>query len=345
MSITTTYNYLDNGSQLHSSYTGNTFYGWDGYGWEITFPTAIPNVIEIDFNIAGVISNTTSQFTGQLRIRVYDESDSLIGSVNSSTVSKNGSISASSLSSITLTGETVSYIQILGPSNTGPNLNVLSTGSSTYNITTELSFEATTYTHLADLTWPEISGATEYTIRQIQDGSDEEDVLKTSLLLGTVELENSSLYVFNLYSDLDLINLHATLSVTPETVSDASVATLMTRIGNDMSIFENQTVLDEVESTFSNVLSTGDLVTLPSGLISTYVENSDTLTVETLNLTNPSRILTGFSTSGTNQEISVTLPDSTTATLIYDELLNEVNSVAVGSKLVLNGYVATVKEV
>lgn len=340
MSITTTYNYLDNGSQLHSSYTGNTFYGWDGYGWEITFPTAIPNVIEIDFNIAGVISNTTSQFTGQLRIRVYDESDSLIGSVNSSTVPKNGSISASSLSSITLTGETVSYIQILGPSNTGPNLNVLSAGSSTYNITTEVvaTFVATTYTHLADLTWPEISGATEYTIGQIQDGGDEEDVIITTELLATVSIENASNYVFNLYSDLDLTTAHSTVAVTPVAISTTNIGNLLARISNDLSVLEESAIL-EIEDLIQDSLSTGDSVVLPSGDSSIFVENSDTHVLGSDEL----RILTPF-TPGVAGNITVTLPDSSIATYTHS-VTNEVDGNSVGDFFVSGGYMAQLKEI
>ena len=65
---------------------------------------------------------------------------------------------------------------------------------------TSTSFTATPYTHLVDLTWDAIPGATEYTIRQVKDGSDEKDVVKTLLLTGSVNLDNSSTYVFNLYS-------------------------------------------------------------------------------------------------------------------------------------------------
>jgi len=138
MSVTTEYNYLDNGTQLKANSNEYTFYGWDGYVWEIDFPTDITNVLSIDFStIPGNITNTTTDFDGALVIRALDASDAIIGSVTSSVVSASSSISASTLPLITLDGETVSKIQVRGPSTTGPNLSISSIDSTTF-------FEVTT---------------------------------------------------------------------------------------------------------------------------------------------------------------------------------------------------------
>ena len=209
----------------------------------------------------------------------------------------------------------------------GPDIVAISTG-----------LDATVYTHITDLTWDSISGASEYTIRQIKDGSDEEDVLKTAELLGTVNIDNSSTYVFNLYSDLDLVTAAASVNVTPETISTINIGSLLTRISNDLSILSESAIV-EIEDLIQDSLSTGDTVILPSGDSSTFVENLDTHVLDELN------ILTPFTTASAGT-ITVTHPGETSSTVyVYDETTNEVNGSAIGSRFVSGNYVARLKEI
>lgn len=200
--------------------------------------------------------------------------------------------------------------------------------------------DATTYTHLVDLSWDAISGASEYTIRQIKDGSDEEDVLKTAELLGTVNIDNSSTYVFNLYSDLDLVTAAASVNVTPETIDPTNVSNLMTRISNDLSILDDSAI-PEIEDLIQDSLNTGDSVILPDGDSSIFVENLDTHVLGSGEL----NILTPFTTASAGT-ITVTHPGETSSTVyVYDETTNEVNGVTLGSRFVSGNYVARLKEI
>ena len=347
MSVVTPYNYVDNGTQLKSGSTSYTFYGWDGYTWEIEFPTDITDVLEIDFSVLpGSINNNTSSFSGRLNIYVLDASDTQIGYVQSPNVSANSSISASTIPVITLTGETVSKIQISGPTNNGPNLNMSSiTTSTTFNITTETQLEAVIYTHLVDLTWPTVSGASTYTIRYTEDGGSEiEAITETTELTGEItNLSPGLTYVFNLYTDLDTVNPAKTTTVVSPTISSISVQDTLTRISNDLTLLTD-TAISELEVNFRDVLTTGDTLVTDEGDL-TFVQDSDTLVVSE----NEESVLTPFDTSsGGTQTFSVTLPDSNTYVLTYDETLDEViyNSVSYGINdyLVLGSYKVRVKD-
>ena len=210
----------------------------------------------------------------------------------------------------------------------GPDIVTISTG-----------LDATIYTHICDLTWDAISGASEYTVRQIKDGgSDEEDVIKTDLLTGTVNLDNSSTYIFNLYSDLDLVTAEATVNVSPLAIDQTNVSSLMTRIQNNLSILDDSAIPD-IEDFIQGFLLTGDQVILPSGKSSIFVENLDTHTLGTDEL----NILTPF-TPGVAGDINVTLPNSSIVTYTHSAT-NEVDGNSVGDYFISGGYMAHLKDV
>ena len=181
-----------------------------------------------------------------------------------------------------------------------------------------VSIEATMFTHLADLTWTSIGGATSYTITQTEDAGSEETIVSetTDLSFTSLNLNPGSSYVFNLYTDLDLVTPATSITESALVVDTTNVTALAVRLSNDFSIL-SESSYDEVDSQLRNFLMTGDEVTLSSGN-AIFVEDSDTITHSDTD------ILTPFeSTAGSGQTITVTVGGES-AILTYDESLNEV---------------------
>lgn len=323
MSVTTSYNYLENGTQMKSGSTSYTFYGWDNWGWEIEFPTDITGVLSIDFStLPGTIRNSTSAGAGRLNFYVYDHEDNLISTTQSNAVGNNSSINTSTLSAITLTGQTVSKIQITGPTNTGPNLVMSSIdNSSTFNITTEQGIEGTVYTHLIDLTWPSLSGASTYNITYTENGGSEIEIINgtTELSAEITELNPGTTYVFSLYTDVDTVTASRTATLVTPVISEASVDAMMGRISNDLRVITDLAV-SELEGNFRDVLTTGEIVQTDEREM-TFVHDSETYNLSEIK----KNLLTPFdANSGSSQTFSVTLPDTTTHVLTYDNTLDQV---------------------
>lgn len=110
--------------------------------WTITFPTAIENVLEIDLTTMDnvTIFNGTLKYDGALRLFAYDESGSLVGSRSSATVNRSSTVDIASFGVLQLNGVTVKKIQIVGPSNQGPNVKLygIEKGVTTFTIVTEI---------------------------------------------------------------------------------------------------------------------------------------------------------------------------------------------------------------
>lgn len=143
----TDYVYTDNGVDLdgRDANSGGVYdwFGWAGpSSWTITFPTAIENVLEIDLTTMEnvTIVNGTKKFDGALRLFAYNESGSLVGSRSSATVNRLSTVDIASFGVLHLDGVTVKKIEIVGPSNSGPNIKFLGIekGVTTFTIVTEL---------------------------------------------------------------------------------------------------------------------------------------------------------------------------------------------------------------
>lgn len=211
----------------------------------------------------------------------------------------------------------------------GPDIVTISTG-----------LDAVIYTNLVDLTWDAISGASEYTVREIKDGSDEEDVIITSLLTGSVNLDNSSTYIFNLYSDLDLVTVEATVNVSPLAIDQTNVESLFTRIQNDLSVLDDSAI-PEIEDFIQGFLLTGDQVILPSGKSSIFVEDGDTHILGTDDL----NILTPF-TDGVSGTITVTHPGELSSTTYTHSVANQIDGIHnLGDYFISGEYMAELKEI
>ncbi len=207
------------------------------------------------------------------------------------------------------------------------------------------TFQATMYSHLADLTWSSVSGASSYTVTQSEDSGPISTILdaSTDLAVTSPTLAGSS-YTYNLYSDLDLVTPLATLSEIADTVTTVTVQSLLTRISNDLTII-TETAIDDIDSVLRDVLSTGDVIEYQDGS-ATFVADSDTLALPS---NGDSAVLTPFDVSaGSGQTATVTLPDASNEVLTYDESTDEVvysaTNYAIGEHFKVGSFKVTVKE-
>jgi len=209
------------------------------------------------------------------------------------------------------------------------------------------TLELTLYTHIADLTWSAIDGATTYTIRKTESGGlDEIDVVvdTTELSYTDYNLMAATAYVYNLYTDVSPTIVVLTELGTTPVVDSTSVGLLLTRVSNDITIL-TVNAAEAIESTLRDVLGTGDALETTSGSV-TFVENLGTLA---LPFGSVEKVLLPFDTGfvGT-QGATITLPDLTDEVLGYDEGADEVIydtvNYAVGEYFKSGTYKVSVKD-
>lgn len=207
------------------------------------------------------------------------------------------------------------------------------------------SIETTMYTHLADLTWPPLSGASSYTLSRTEDAGEEETIASdiTELAFTTTDLTPGSSYVFNLYTDLDPVTPAATVTEAAPAITTASVADLLTRLGNDLTQISDA-AFDAVDDQLRGVLNTGDVVTFSAGDF-VFVQDADTV-----EYVDGKGILTPFTpTAGSAQAFTVTTEAGDAHVFTYDETNNEVvvdsQAVSVGGSVVVGPYRVQVVEV
>ena len=211
------------------------------------------------------------------------------------------------------------------------------------------SLGAVMYTHVADLTWDAVSGASTYRITSDENSSGEVDVddTITGTSITVPNLVPGTSYEFKLYSDLDpLVSALNTTDSTPA-VDATSVQSLLTRFSNNLvelsSISTN--ALNDIDSSLRDVLSTGEVLETSIGE-TVFVADTDTLIIPSIGVS----VLTPFDElAGSSQQATVTLSDSSTNVVTYDETTNEIISngenVPVGSYTVIGGYKVSVKEI
>lgn len=211
------------------------------------------------------------------------------------------------------------------------------------------SLDAVMYTHIADITWDSVSGASTYSITIDEDSSGEvnvdDDITGTSIT--AKNLVPGTSYEFKMYSDLDpLVAVSTTTGSTP-VVDATSVESLLTRFSNNfVDIAESSSMaIDDINSSLRDVLSTGEVVHTSLGE-TVFVEDSGTLAIPPIG----ANVLTSFDgTLGSSQIATVTLDDASTNIITYDDTTNEIISngtkVEVGSYTVIGGYKVSVKEI
>lgn len=224
--------------------------------------------------------------------------------------------------------------------------NVLSVYSAGPNGAFIPSIASTLYTHVGALSWTTTLGASTHTVSQVKDGASEEVIVSDSAELSFTPtgITPGSSYVFNLYTDLDLVTPIASVSTSAPIVSSSSVAEMAAYLENDFSSLSEE-AFDAIETLLFAIYSTGDKVTLPSG-INIYIENADSIRVHPWN-----SYLTPFEQSEVSgQNVTVINADGSGTNVVeYDESTNEVlvgsTSYPVNASFVLGNYRVTIKEV
>ena len=211
------------------------------------------------------------------------------------------------------------------------------------------SLDAVMYTHVADITWDAVSGASTYRITSDENSSGEVNVDDgiTGTSITARNLVPGTSYEFKMYSDLDpLVSVSTTTGSTP-VVDATSVGSLLTRFSNNfVELSESSSMaIDDINSSLRDVLSTGEVVHTSLGE-TVFVEDSDTLAIPSVGAS----VLTPFEASlGSSQIATMTLDDASTNIVTYDESTNEIiydgNNVAVGSYAIIGGYKMNVKEI
>lgn len=206
--------------------------------------------------------------------------------------------------------------------------------------------DVTPFTHLADLEWQEISGASIYYLKFVKDGGIEEDITNASELTYVAKnLVPGSSYEFRVYSDLDLVTASYTKTVSTPIVDSTSVTSLLQRLENNLTLL-SETSLGDISSLLATVLTTGDTVVTKVGSAFFFL-NSESLSIPD---TMKSQIITSFDqNSGPGQNVSVVLPDTSTSLISYNESSNEISvdgtSYTVGTSFILGGKKVTSKDV
>lgn len=212
------------------------------------------------------------------------------------------------------------------------------------------TLDATMYTHLADISWPSVSGATTYTVTSsISGGSETTIVSETAELLCTSSnLTPASSYTFNLYTDLDTVTPTESITLSTPVVDSSTTSELAIRLSNDFSSLQ-EGALAELGIYFDDALVTGDVVTISTG--EGLLETSFIRLGEALSIKDVDNIFLPFNElSGSGQSSDVLLSDdSTTLSIVYDETVNSITVDGVtyfmGESFVLDGKKVTIFDV
>jgi len=184
------------------------------------------------------------------------------------------------------------------------------------------SLDLTPFTYLIDLEWGEVAGASTYNVKYAVDSGTEQDLVATTdLSYVFYDVIPGASYEFKIYTDLDpIVPFYTETTVTPST-DNANISSLLTRLGNDLTLLADDTV-EQFEASLGSVLTTGETVKTSIGS-TTFVANAETITLPP---TPKERIFTPFDqSSGSGQAVSVILPDTSTVSVSYDETSNEIN--------------------
>lgn len=204
----------------------------------------------------------------------------------------------------------------------------------------------TPFTHLIDLDWDVIPGASTYHVRYTVDSGAEQDLIVTTdrsyIFYNTVP---GSSYEFKLFTDLDLVTPFSTETTVTPSIDVTNIGALMIRLGNDLTILSRDS-LNQFQSQLSDVFNTGDIVNTSVGS-TRFVADSGTITLPDVSR---ELIFTPFDPlSGSGQTVNIVLPDTSTVSVSYDETENEIDvsgtTYAIGESFVSGGLKVTPKDI
>jgi hypothetical protein len=209
------------------------------------------------------------------------------------------------------------------------------------------TIEATLYPQVGALTWNTVHGASTNIISQIKDGGAEETIVSgtTDLSFTATGITPGSSYVFNLYTDLDLVTPAATSnSKTAPAISNSTISSMADYLENDFTIL-SEADYDTIEHLIRLIFSTGDTVTLSNG-DNLFVEDSE----EILILPGRSYLTPFETTASSGQEITLINADGSGTNLVeYNESTDQVvvgsTTYAENDSVILGHYRIVIKKV
>jgi len=217
-----------------------------------------------------------------------------------------------------------------------------------------VTLDVTMYTHVAQLSWGDVSGASSYEIRMIEDGGSEEVVGTnlTSTELIVYNLMTGSTYDFMLYSDLDSEIVSSNTGVSPPILDATTSDNTLNFLGNDLTLVDESSV-SGLQPFFGSFLLTEEQLVSRVEYRGTLVKKSSVSFVkdsETISIVTNDTVLTPFVLGGSaGQSVNLELSDTTTTSVTYDETTGSitVNSVVYppGSKFILDGKSVKVAEI
>lgn len=222
---------------------------------------------------------------------------------------------------------------------------------SLYNAGPEVanSLEAVMYTHIADLTWDPISGASTYAVTQDENSSGEIEIANSisETSLTAINLTPGTPYEFKIYTDSSPLVSDLSLSTSTPVVDSTSVDALLTRFSNNLVDLSesSESAIEDIDSTLRTVLDTGDVVETSLGE-TVFVSDSESLLIPSVG----GNVLTPFDeNAGTGQTTTILFDDTSTNIFTYNEATNELisdgSSFPVGSYTVVGKYKVTVSEI
>lgn len=217
-----------------------------------------------------------------------------------------------------------------------------------------VTLDVTMYTHIAQLSWADVSGASSYEIRMVEDGGDEE-VVGTNLTnteLIVYDLLTGSTYDFTLYSNLDPNVVASNMGISPPVLDATTSDNTLTFLGNDLTLVDESTVAG-LQPFLGSFLLTEEQITSRveyRGILNKKSSISFVKDSETISIVTNSTVLTPFVFGGSSgQSVNLELSDTTSTPVTYDESTGSitVNSVVYppGSRFVLDGKSVKVAEI
>ena len=122
-----------------------------------------------------------------------------------------------------------------------------------------MSLSVTMYSHAAEVSWPEVSGSTSYTLRMSESGGDFLTISETTGLTHTeLNLNNGSLFDFELFSDIDLVTpAYTNTGNSTPSADETETSNLLNLLSNDISELTVDNV-QEIDKFISGNLTQGD---------------------------------------------------------------------------------------
>lgn len=214
------------------------------------------------------------------------------------------------------------------------------------------SFINTPWSTMIDSSWSQVAGATSYRVTY-NSGQEEETSVTgiSSTEWVTYNLVPETTYVMKLYSSSDGSSFtlveEGSVGTLPNTSENSNIASLEQDGGFDFSVMSRST-LDLLLPFMNDFISSGDVVTLTSAPVGnlTFIGRGSTFPLTDAD----ERLIIPFDqSSGPSQSITITLSNSSSSIISYDEAENSIvyegATYFVGDHFIIDGKKVTIRDV